>query len=141
MIRDTAAQMDGASFYASYGGRGMFGKQCIGLSGSRTECNVVVGEVLKQLMLEAFSSDPDSDVECEHQDVRMQWVDALLNSSEDQLGLGMIVYWPKIPPIDNAGYKDGKCPDCGSALPADIKVGNCCKRCGHIFCGMDEEES
>ena len=32
-----------------------------------------------------------------------------------------------------ASYEDGECPDCGEQIPNDVKEGQECKNCDHVF--------
>lgn len=80
---------DGAKLYESYSGRGMYGRNCIGITGSKTECNTVIGEAIKLAaadMSDEVITSGDFDV----------LIDKLLGHAEDSMGCDMIMYWPSV---------------------------------------------
>ena len=78
------AEYYGVSYRADYSGRGMYGRSCVSISGSRMDCMVVIGEVIKD-MSDSVPKDEFSDV-----------VDIMLDYSNDSMGLGIVLYWPYI---------------------------------------------
>jgi hypothetical protein len=40
-----------------------------------------------------------------------------------------------------AAYEDGRCPDCGSAIPDGIVDGESCDNCGHVFCTITPDNA
>lgn len=76
----------------SYSGRGMYGKECLGVElGALKD----VGELVADL-IEAAADDPNCADDVARGVRRMSW---------DNLGLGIIVYFPSVPFVD-AGTDD-----------------------------------
>jgi len=84
LIKDAAECADEVSFYNGYSGRCMYGRRCIGITGSMLNCMAVIGEVIKSMK-------DDEDFE--------DAVDTLLNFSTDGMGLDIIVYWRELEDI------------------------------------------
>jgi hypothetical protein len=103
LIRDVAVDsgMFDVGFRNNYSGRGMYGRKCVGITGSEQECQQVIAAVIK----EAHSRADQDDLEFD--DV----VDAVLDFSKDSMGFDMILYWPNIEPVaDEEPVHDGQ-PD------------------------------
>lgn len=77
---------DDTRFRADYSGRGMYGRQCVGIVGDSTCLQQVIAQVIKDAHRQSDDLDLDFD------DV----VDALLDYSEDSMGRDRIFYWPSI---------------------------------------------
>lgn len=80
----------------SYSGRGMFGKQCIGVETNSVavilqELAVVIMEEVAQVVSDNHGCD-DEPVHEEDRDLMR----SLFDYRTDNMGLGMIVYWPRI---------------------------------------------
>ncbi|HOS16057.1 MAG TPA: hypothetical protein PKX15_03435 [Bacteroidales bacterium] len=52
------------------------------------------------------------------------------------LNFGVKKYMNKI----KESYPDGKCPDCGDEIPDNVKDGDECLNCGHIFWEEREDD-
>lgn len=84
------------SLFDGYSGRGMFGVQTTGVSGSRTEFNAALADLTDNLFQECLNLDTTrednlgekEDLEATIQSLR----DVLANVREDNLGLDMIFY-------------------------------------------------
>lgn len=85
-LRTACHGVEHVSFYNGYSGRCMYGKECVGISGSRADCMTVIGEVLRQA-----HNDPKMDFG--------QTVDILLQYDMDNMGRDMILYWPQLESI------------------------------------------
>ena len=88
IIKANATQ-EGVTYHKNYSGRGMYGRLCIGISGSLSECMAVIKACIVELHNEAqdFAND-DSDYDFE-------WaLELVFNYSTDNLGYDRIVYWP-----------------------------------------------
>jgi hypothetical protein len=102
MIKDAVADVgddDEVSFYNAYGGRGMYGRKCVGVVGSERACNSIVGAVIKSLMCSvsaaALSQQGDLLADKEHDFERA--VDILMHSSKDSMGRSdIILYWEQL---------------------------------------------
>lgn len=82
-IMEAAIQSGEVGFRNDYSGRGMFGRSCVGITGSIGNCMAVVGAVIKT----ALRDDLDATV------------DAMLDFSQDSMGYDVIMYWPALEPI------------------------------------------
>lgn len=96
------------SFRNTYSGRGMYGSQCVGISGSLAECQLVIAQVVKNLSMALSrvakeSLDPDySATQDDLADTENDFDNAinnLMNFSMDSMGHGTILYWPNLEPI------------------------------------------
>lgn len=83
---------DGPDHVRSYSGRAMYGKECLGI-----ECGSV-----SAFMVEILENADNMD------EVR-EIADALRNMRSDNMGLGMIVYFPGIPFVESE--EDEECDD------------------------------
>ena len=77
-----------------YSGRGMYGRKCLALSSETNDLPEIISDLAK-----AFSDlnfDPDgSTVDMQnYNDMYFEMCEIIRNTSTDQLGLGIIVYWP-----------------------------------------------
>lgn len=88
-LRDAVENMgwpdDDVSFRNSYSGRGMYGRECVGIVGSFESCMAVIGEVIKE-----NKEEPGFD----------EMVDQLLDFSQDSMGMDVILYWPELAALE-----------------------------------------
>jgi len=96
------------SFRNTYSGRGMYGRQCVGIVGSMAECQLIIAQVVKGLSMALSrvakeSVDPDySATEDDLADTENDFdkaITTLMNFSMDSMGRGTILYWPELEPI------------------------------------------
>jgi len=96
------------SFRNTYSGRGMYGRQCVGIVGSMAECQLIIAQVVKNLSMALSrvakeSVDPDySATEDDLADTENDFdkaITTLMNFSMDSMGLREILYWPELEPI------------------------------------------
>lgn len=74
----------------SYSGRGMYGRTCLSVSlNKETTIGMFVGSILETLQYNIESYDYDMDI---FNEVR----EAFLNMQTDQMGMGIVVYFPEI---------------------------------------------
>lgn len=96
----TEGSEDEVSFRNTYSGRGMYGRECVGITGDHSACMKVIAEVIKGLMVDIEDSDGDNPTI-----VRMsanEYVDTLLGFDRDSMGRDVILYWPELSSIDSA---------------------------------------
>lgn len=78
-----------------YSGRGMMGRQCLGLSGDMRTCQIAISEVIKSMfdecMQAAYDTGDTGDDETFH-----DFVEDLMLMNFDTFGHEMIFYWPNI---------------------------------------------
>lgn len=72
---------NGYSFREDYSGRGMFGKTCVGIAVDSQESYRIIAELVQELIVYYDFDDT---------------VHALGNICSDSLGLGTIIYFPKV---------------------------------------------
>lgn len=90
IIRNTIEQFD-CKVYEQYSGRGMYGRQCFGITVPR-ESGANIGTVLTTIILELVDAEWDVGPE-------------LWKMSYDSLGLDMIYYFPELQ-LAGEGEKD-----------------------------------
>jgi hypothetical protein len=87
----------------------MYGRQCVGIAGTPSECMAVIGSIIKGMSSTISSKGIDAgrhgsddamghlaDVEIEFEEV----VDTLLDFVQDNMGMsGVIYYWPELASI------------------------------------------
>jgi hypothetical protein len=97
LIEEACKQTEGSgaevNFRNSYSGRGMYGQQCVGITGGRKDCMRVIAEVIKMAYAESIEND-DIDKD--------DAVDTLLDHDQDSMGHDIILYWPQLASIDSA---------------------------------------
>jgi hypothetical protein len=92
---------DGNVEFRSYSGRGMYGKQCVAITGDFSACMQMISEVIKDLHDEVFNAAIDStdDRDSAPYDLDSAFsgaVDDLMDFSYDSMGLDVVVYWPNV---------------------------------------------
>ena len=89
----------------SYSGRGMYGKTCVAITGSMSDCQRVIAEVLKEAAQSVFDDainldNPDCNAATqavyEKNDQLSALIEKLVNFSWDSMGLDVVVYWPRM---------------------------------------------
>lgn len=88
----------------SYSGRGMYGKTCLAITGSMSDCQRVIAEVLKEAAQESFDAainagddgDREANAAYELNDQLSALIENIVNFSWDSMGLDVVVYWPRI---------------------------------------------
>lgn len=92
------------TFRNSYSGRGMYGRECVGITGTMADCQRVVaaaiGSMTQDLFDTAFNcTDGEEDMAHALNDSVQEAIDQLVNFSWDSMGHDVIVYWPNIEPM------------------------------------------
>ena len=101
MIQEIASECD-MEFRDDYSGRGMYGKQCIAVVGSRSQFEEFQSELISFMMDEIHSTAIDAEGEEEMRashdllSTSQAFVRQLFNSREDNMGLDMVFYWPSV---------------------------------------------
>ena len=75
------------SYYSDYSGRCMYGRNCVGISGSRKDCMKVISEVMQDI---AAANGAHGVLQVG------EWFDTLLDFDMDNMGRDMILYWPSL---------------------------------------------
>jgi hypothetical protein len=102
LIREIAeAGNKDTDFCNNYSGRGMYGRECVGITGSQSDCRVIIAEVIKQAHARADAAALVFD------DV----VDAVLDYGQDSMGFDVIIYWPHINPVEESDSENDGQPD------------------------------
>jgi hypothetical protein len=95
---------DDVSYRNSYSGRGMYGRECVGIVGSYSACQAVIGEAIKDMVQQLFEAsvdadDSDTNVAYDMNDTVQENIDKLMQQSSDSMGLDVIVYFTRIKPL------------------------------------------
>lgn len=108
-LKDACEGSSRVSFRNDYSGRGMYGKQCVGITGSKEWCDQVVSTVLKGIMASVSSaaisygeSGGNSDrmrVLADREADLESAMEILPAASRDNMGYDVILYWPSLEPI------------------------------------------
>lgn len=82
----------------SYSGRGMFGRQCVGVSGDSSELKEAIKDAIGELIDDASSTTNEESIETPSEigtldDIR-ELAQTLVTYEQDSLGMGVIFYWP-----------------------------------------------
>ena len=94
VLQECANYRDGdVHFRNSYSGRMMYGKSCVGITGSFDNCMAVIADTISALAAELFDSD-------DHEFHKFDdYVSTLMRFRMDSMGLDSIVYWPDLEPL------------------------------------------
>ena len=85
-LRTACRESEVVSYYNEYSGRCMYGRNCVGISGSRKDCMKVLSEVMQDIAAEGV-----------HGVLQIgELYDTLLNFDMDNMGRDMILYWPSM---------------------------------------------
>lgn len=95
------------SFRPDYSGRGRYGRDCVGITGSRGDCMKLIAYVISEMasemaseMVDAIQSEEDSDTNPQAE--FDECVETLLNFGQDSMGRGVIVYWSRLTKVQEA---------------------------------------
>jgi hypothetical protein len=93
----------GAWFDNGYSGRGMMGRKCVAISGSREEVRQVFGWIVTKIandaveeMMEYPYGTDDEKLETIRNGMN-EAIQKVSDCHEDQWGYGIVIYWPAIP--------------------------------------------
>lgn len=118
-IKDVCEETE-TDFRNDYSGRGMFGRNCIGIVGTHQQCMEVIGQVIKNLSMSLSAAairageaqkpevtDKLADVENDFD----QSVSCLLGFQSDSMGHSVILYWQGIDPLPEVDEEHDGQPD------------------------------
>ena len=102
------------NFRNDYSGRGMYGRRCVGITGTMAECQLIIAEVIKQmsssLVAAALAAGGAVDITLADQladkedDFDLN-VTRLLNFCRDSMGMsGVILYWPELECLEEDNF-------------------------------------
>ena len=99
-IKDACDETD-TDFRNDYAGRGMMGRNCIGIVSTRQQCMAVIGEVIKTYMSSVSSAglSGDSNFLAEVEEEFEGVVEFLLDFQMDTMGYSVIIYWEGLAPL------------------------------------------
>lgn len=96
MALETACEDSGeVRFYADYSGRGMYGRQCVGISGGRSDCRQLITQII-QNMAEDLVNEAEDERGGSALDTFNDAVEALLKYDQDSMGHDVILYWTHV---------------------------------------------
>lgn len=90
-LKDACEYSGEVSFRDDYSGRGMYGKECVGISGGYSACQRLIGEVIIQLGQDMQDATTD-----QHLEAFEDAIPKLLNFNSDSMGRDVILYFPSI---------------------------------------------
>ena len=101
-IKDACESSGEVSFRNDYSGRGMYGRQCVGIVSTTRECNKVIAAVINALMssVSARALEGDSYKLTDAEQEFEQSVELLLDNQQDSMGYGVIIYWESLAPLE-----------------------------------------
>ncbi len=106
-----ATETEGISIHTTYSGRGMYGKNCVGISGYEKDIREVFKEVLQEAyetgeeihsitkddLAEIFGGMPSDYQEEKEGEIDFETLlDLVFDYKKDNMGMGFIYYWPSI---------------------------------------------
>lgn len=102
-LRDACDEVGEVDFRESYSGRAMYGRKCVGIVGSMSECMAVIAHIIGTMTQEVFdaaidASDGEENAAYDLNDEVQKMQEKLINFSFDSMGLDVIIYWPSIQP-------------------------------------------
>lgn len=112
LIKQVCAEFEDVQFRVEYSGRGMHGRNCIGIVGSHREVKKVIAEVIKQATNNMFSTSIDAESEEElraahdENDAVALLIDEILDFDTDSMGHDVILYWSDLEPIEEPDVSD-----------------------------------
>lgn len=90
------------NFQNSYSGRGMYGEQCVGITGSFAACMHVLAHLIKDESRAVASEECDEDTRMEMNNKFDENVDKLFCFKQDSMGRDVIIYWEELSSIDSS---------------------------------------
>lgn len=87
-MTDIADQSESIEVRA-YSGRGMYGRNCVAITGTNNECMSMIGEVIKMAASEMLDQDDGDTREFD------LLVENLMSFSMDSMGYDVVIYWPR----------------------------------------------
>lgn len=116
-IEEVAEEGQGRSFRGAYSGRGMFGRECVGVV-CPNPIDVVIG-ITENIAIELFENSGDENPELEREQAEEIFA-SLKECHIDNMGHDKIIYWPGIQydrsKTTSQHAIEGKCtnyPGCG----------------------------
>lgn len=122
MLKAACDDMGGeCGFRNDYGGRGMYGQRCVGITGSWGDCQKVIAAVLGNMTQQLFETAIDCEEGAENtaydlNDTVQEQIDKLLSFSFDQMGYDVIIYWERLKPLSEEELSED------DGLPTDAEL-------------------
>lgn len=97
--------------YRSYSGRGMYGENCVGITGNISDCMIVIGMIINANAQEVF----DECIDCADENVNQVYesrdefqatVERIMSFRMDNMGSAVVIYWPYLPYQEVEDYYD-----------------------------------
>lgn len=98
MIKAACQEGEDITYAADYSGRGMMGRICVAISGNEQALNETLGLVYSAILIQVFDAAMDGDEETasNYRDTAYQYIDLLTGRCWDNMGHGVIYYWPRV---------------------------------------------
>ena len=95
-----AAEYNNVNF-RSYSGRGMYGRSCVGITGSHSDCMQVISAVIQEAMY-TLAEETDDEKVMSLLNEKQQEVDILLNFNTDSMGRrDIVLYWQELAMLED----------------------------------------
>ena len=103
LLRSACEEVGDVEFRESYSGRGMYGRECVGIVGMMDDCFAVIAHVQTALTQELFdtaidAADGEENAAYDLNDKVQEMQRSLMRISYDSMGRDVIVYWTAIAP-------------------------------------------
>ena len=97
------------SFRNTYSGRGMYGRQCVGITGDSHECRRVIAAVITEMV--GVLTDGGEEFQSSMMESLEQDVETLMLWDQDSMGRDVIYYWPSLESIEEVEPEHDGQPD------------------------------
>ena len=101
LLTEVCSQMEGVNV-RSYSGRCMYGRECLGLTGTHGDCMTVLSETIKMASQEVFDAAADAVSDDEMRGANEansdlhSMLDEVMKYLQDSMGRDVILYWPDV---------------------------------------------
>jgi hypothetical protein len=107
MLSDACDDSGEVQFRNDYSGRAMYGRRCVGITGSWKDCQAVMASVTAAMAQDLFDTainTDDSDREANEaydlNDRVQEKINEIMSFTFDSMGLDTIIYWPSLEPLE-----------------------------------------
>lgn len=101
MLKAACEDSGEVNFRNDYSGRAMYGRRCVGITGTWDACQAVLASVSSEMVQELFgtaidAADGDENAAYDLNDTVQDRLEKLMKFSFDQMGYDVIIYWPRL---------------------------------------------
>lgn len=99
-LKDACEAGGEISFRDDYSGRGMRGRSCVGITGSKAGCMQLIAAVIGEMIDQAVWPGADGERHDLAEEAK-QSTETLLDFSQDSMGYDVILYWETLQPLED----------------------------------------